>query len=187
MTFNLHRAAALAALALGLTAGAAHAAHFEFQVGFVTGALAGQSAGGSFVLADADCPGQVCSGLFTPAGAANSGGPTGTLLSFDITVAGTAFTAASDSGYPDFPHITLADDAITGIDLLFDLGLPSLSIFAFALTPGGPLVATGTYNDALGNTSLVGSVTQIPEPAPALLIAGALAAGWSVRRRPAAR
>jgi hypothetical protein len=182
---SLHRGVRAWGLVVGLLACAAAQAipvRFNFSVDFVDGPIAGQTAFGSFEVSSDDCVSFVCSGLFTPSGPDNFIGPTGTLLNFRIVVDGVAFSESSDDGYPDFPIVTLANNLLTRIDFM-DFGPPSLSIF------GGPGDGGGSYTNANFDTSNIGSMQQIggaqpiPEPATALLMAGALAAGLATSRR----
>ena len=151
---------------------------FDFKVGFGSGPLAGTSAIGGFTVDSNDCPASICSGAFTP------GDPAHTLLGFQVTVAGLTFAATADSGYPAFPTVSLVNNALTGLDFLADLALPSLSLSATVAAPGGPLAATGVYTDGAGRASLVTSVQAIPEPETfTLLAAGMLVGLATVRRR----
>lgn len=180
----------LSVLSTGLLAGAAQAAvvRFNFALDFTSGPLSGQSAFGSFDVAGADCPALVCSGTFTPSGPANPiVGPTGSLLAFSVAVDGVTFTMDSDDLFPDFPSIELEDNVLTRLDFMSFGAATSLSIY------GSPFNWGGSYRDEFFDTSLIGDVRQIgsaqaiPEPATALLVAGALVAGLSVPRRRSAR
>jgi hypothetical protein len=180
---TLQRAVWVLGLAFGLLAGTAQAAlHFGFSVDFAGGPLDGQTAIGSLKVAEADCPGLICNGSFTPAGAGNSIlGPTGTLLSFHIVVDGMTFTAADDELFPDFPIFGISNNMLTDIAFSTAIGPPTLSIFASAFGGGG------FYMDANFDTSQIVSIQQIdvplPEPATALLFGLALVAGLSASRR----
>jgi len=184
----LHRGVRALGLAIAL-AGAAQAepVGFNFEIDFINGPVAGQTALGTFTVSSDDCAAFVCSGIFTPSGPANFIGPTGTLLAFQIVVDGVTFSASSDDGYPDFPMVTLENNVLTGIDFM-DFGAaplydpPALSI-SFHSFGGGPLTGTGAYTNANFESSDIGSLRQIPEPATALLMAGALVAGLSASRR----
>jgi hypothetical protein len=184
---TLQRAVWTVGLLLGLLSGTAQAAlHFGFSVDFVGGPLDGQTAIGSLTVANADCPGFVCNGSFTPSGPSNAIlGPTGTLLGFEIVVDGLTFTAASDELFPDFPIFSFANNVLTEIAFSTALGAPSLSIFANAF--GGPLTGGGSYTDANFDTSLIANIQQLavplPEPTTALLVGMALVAGLSASRR----
>jgi hypothetical protein len=176
---TLQRAVWTLGLALGLLSGTAQAAlHFGFSVDFISGTLNGETAIGSLTVANADCPGFVCNGSFTPSGP-------GTLLGFEIVVDGLTFTAASDELFPDFPIFSFTNNVLTEIAFSTSLGAPSLSIFANAF--GGPLTGGGSYTDANFDTSLIGSIQQLavplPEPTTALLVGMALVAGLSTSRR----
>jgi hypothetical protein len=184
---TLQRAVWTVGLLLGLLSGTAQAAlHFGFSVDFVGGPLDGQTAIGSLTVANADCPGFVCNGSFTPSGPSNAIlGPTGTLLGFEMVVDGLTFTAVSDELFPDFPIFSFANNVLTEIAFSTALGAPSLSIFANAF--GGPLTGGGSYIDANFDTSVIVGVQQLavplPEPTTALLVGVALLAGLSASRR----
>lgn len=177
-------AVALSLGALPGTAGAA-ALRFNFEIDFASGPLGGQTALGSLEVEAGDCPALVCNGTFTPSGPANPiVGPTGTLLAFSVVVDGITFSAADDDLFPDFPSVVLADNGLARIDFIVFGGPPSLSIYGSAAGGWG-----GEYRDAFFDTSVIGNLRQIggaqlvPEPATALLLAGALLAGAATRRR----
>lgn len=183
---SLRTGAGLLVLSMGLLAGSAQAAvvRFNFALDFISGPLDGQSAFGSFDIAGADCPAFVCNGTFTPAGAANPIGPTGTLNAFSVTVDGTTFTATDDDLFPEFPSIDLQDNLLAGIAFMDFGGPPSLSIFGSLLGGWGGEYRNAEFDGSLiGNVRQIGEAMAIPEPSTLLLAAGALFASMAAARR----
>ena len=180
----LHRGAWALGLTLGLMAGAAQAdpLRFSFEIEFASGpmAVANQKAFGSFNVDSNDCVALVCSGTFATDGNF-LGSLTKTLLDFQVVVDGVTFSASSDDAYPDFPMVTLANNVLTGIDFS-DSGAPA---YAPALMIyGGPGTWGGTYTNASFDPSVIGTITQVPEPSSwALMLGGLAACGAVVRRR----
>ena len=175
------RGLGVSGLVLGLLAGPAGVAQaeplsFNFALDFVSGPLSGQSAIGAFSVSSDDCAALVCTGIYVPSGPNATFPSAGKLLDFQIVVDGVSFNATSDDAYPDFPAVTLVDNVLTSIDFV-DFGSPSLAIY------GGPDSGGGSYVDANFDASLIGAIRQVPEPATALLLAGALLAGFSTSGR----
>jgi len=169
----------IAVAAAGLFA-AAFAAHvsavplpFNFGLHFNSGPLTGQTSFGTVTLDSNDCPANVCSGVFEPDLAAR------TLLSFNITVGGIAFSASSDTGFPQFPQVTF--DPTGHFSFINFDGLVAgneLTIFgSFA----GNIPPVATFDPAVGLTSIGAAV--VPEPGSLMLLAGGLLAAFGLRKR----
>src|SRR5262245_37629344 len=115
---------------------------YGFVVTFDNGPLDNQVFRGSLSVDGDDCPGGLCSGSFAPNSLAR------TLLSLNITVAGNAYTAASDTGFPAFPVATFNAGRLFSID--FD-GLVAGNELILAGILSQPGVAV--YDPAVGLTS----------------------------------
>ena len=85
---------------------------FNFDINFTTGPLSPQTFHGSLSVDSTDCSTSfICSGVFQPNSVSH------TLLSLSVTIAGIAFSASSDTGFPNFPQITFNSlGAITNIN-----------------------------------------------------------------------
>ena len=151
---------------------------FAFEVAWSAGPLAGTSNIGLVTVDGSDCPGGICTGVFTPDNAAN------TLLNFGIQVDGRSFAAGDDGLFPAFPEVTFSgfgditdinyDALVNGMNLVLFGGVATYFPPAF---PGGP-------DRSFGFVTVIG---QVGEPATAALLAGALLLAPWLRRRAARR
>jgi len=151
---------------------------FNFDINFTTGPLSPQTFHGLFSVDSTDCSTSfICSGVFQPNSVSH------TLLSFSVTIAGIAFSASSDTGFPNFPQITFNNlGAVTNInyDGLVGSGTNAREI---ELNFG---IATwfNPFNTAFvvsqGNVVPRG---QVPEPGTISLLAGALMVAFLLARR----
>lgn len=169
---------AVAALGLFATAFAAQVSAvplpFNFGVHFTTGPLSGQTSFGTITTDSNDCPANVCSGIFEPDLAAR------TLLSFNITVGGIAFSASSDGGFPAFPRVGFdATGHFASID--FD-GVVAGNELAIVGSFNSNIPPVVTFDPLVGLTSVGAAV--VPEPCTLLLLAGGLLAVFGFSKRP---
>jgi hypothetical protein len=170
---SLRIAVAVFGLVAAALAGPASAApqFYSFVVSFFNvpnnGPVAGQHSTGVVSVDGTDCPAGICTGTFFP------GDPAHTLLAFNITVGGIAFSVANDSP-PQFPQFGF--DALGHLNFLNYDGIANgneLILFGSLSSPVTPALAT--FVSAQGSTSR--GIAGIPEPGTAPLLGGALLAG----------
>jgi hypothetical protein len=168
---RLHRIAAGLLCALLWTSAAAAPITFEFVVEWAAGPLEGSTDRGIVSADGDDCPGGVCTGVFSPAD------PAGTLLELTIEVDGRVYDIAADLGFPTFPQVTFSGlGAITNIDyeglvserqLVLSGGVATYFPPSF---PGGPDRSFGFFR-------------QVSEPGSLALLGSALFLAPWLRRR----
>jgi hypothetical protein len=93
---------------------------------------------------------------------------TGELFSFDITVLGTVFTMADDTGFPSFPRVGFVDGNAVEINYNGAVGTRILDIL---LSPAAPLDNFWTLTDS-GDViaeGIVGPVSQTAVSEPSML------------------
>jgi hypothetical protein len=167
---------AVLGLLVAAFAGAAHAApiFYRFNVDFTSGPLSGKVFPGLITVDGNDCPGNVCSGLFSPSDVSH------TLLGLDVNVNGIAFLASSDTGFPAFPHITFASGRLSAIDYDGLVNGNELQLFGSFPPPGNTSPAPiALFIPAAGFGSSQGIVAA-PEPGTMTLFAGALVAALAL-------
>jgi len=167
---SLRNALAALGLLVAAFAGQASAApiFFNFHVDFTGGPLNHQTFFGNFSVDGNDCPGNVCTGNFTPANAAH------TLLSFNITVAGSPFNLADDG----FTTVGLSSNLFTFVDYFgVNAAGNTLQILGNPTNPG----AAAAFITAAGVTSP--GIARVPEPGTLALLGGALVAALAFRAR----
>lgn len=171
----------IAGIVLGLLiaplAGVANAAplFYYFNVDFASGPLSGHLFPLIITVDGNDCPGNICSGAFSPNDASH------TLLGLDVNLNGIAFMASSDTGFPSFPHVSFASGRLSFIDYDGLVNGNELQLFGAFPPPGntspGPIAL---FISASGASSL-GTVV-VPEPGTMSLFAGALVAALALGR-----
>ena len=178
----LRIAGAVLGLLVAPLAGVANAAplFYHFNVDFASGPLSGKVFPGLISVDGNDCPGNVCSGVFSPNDVAH------TLLGLDVNVNGIAFLASSDTGFPSFPHVSFASGALSFIDYDGVVNGNELQLFGAFPPPGntspGPIALFIPVSGASSQ-----GIVAAPEPGTMSLLIGALVAslalGWLRKRK----
>ena len=176
----LRIAGAVLGLLVAPLAGVANAApiFYNFSVNFASGPLAGQHRPGVITVDGNDCPGNICSGTFSP------GDVSHTLLGLDINVNGLAFMASSDTGFPTFPQISFNTGALSFIDYDGRVNGNELQLFGAFPPPGNPSPGPIALFIPVSGPASQGTVAA-PEPGSMALFAGALMASlvWLRKRK----
>lgn len=152
---------------------------FDFEIEFTSGGLSGNKYTGGFVIDDSTFSGTGTE-TFTSTGSFSGD----TLLSFDITVAGFAYTITDDNLFPVYPRVGFTDDVVTYID--YSTGIfsifydPVAQVNAVILLPG-----TASESDfGFGYiTSITPNAPAVPLPAGLPLVLTGLAGFAGLRMR----
>ncbi|WP_290652197.1 PEP-CTERM sorting domain-containing protein [Aquisalimonas sp.] len=174
------------ALGMALGIGASQVAHavpivYGFDIDFDEGPLIGNAFSGTFSI-DGDAFTRVGTETFTPDGSEN-----GELLSFDITIAGDAFTMEDDGDFPEYPAVIFSHGLFEGMDYLAGNGsLPDSigrDVLSTDIAGNGSLLdilglnvlyTDSAGDDSFGDVTNVDVIAEVPNPATLALLGSGL-------------